>query len=112
MADFLIRENDTLPKIRATLTDPDGIIDLTGATIRFHMNVTKGGTPKVNALADVVGDPMLGVVEYAWIATDTDSPGDYFAEWEITFSGGDILSIPNDSYIDIQILPDLESELD
>jgi hypothetical protein len=112
MANFTMRENDTLPIIGATLSDPNGIIDLTGASVAFHMNVAKGGTPKVNAAASIVGDPTLGVVEYAWIAIDTDSPGTYNCEWEVTFANGKILSCPNDSYDTVTILADLESELD
>jgi hypothetical protein len=116
MADFEIKENDTLPKIQYQLQDSVGNINLTGATVLFIMSLTKGGTPKVAAAATITA-PTTGMVEYQWLAADTDTPNDpddeadvYLAEWQVTI-GGQVITVPNDGYITVRIIPDLNSEL-
>lgn len=110
MADFTMKENDLLPEIQYQLTDSAGPIDLTGATVLFIMSVDEGTPNKVAAAATIV-TPSTGMVKYTWAGTDTDTPGTYHAEWEITISGKKI-TVPNDGHISIEILPDLNSEID
>jgi hypothetical protein len=44
-----------------------------------------------------------GVVYYQWQTGDTDTIGSYEAEFEVTFTGGEIESFPNNRYIQIEI---------
>jgi hypothetical protein len=37
MAAFYIKRGDTRPSLYATLTQEGSVVDLTGATVRFHM---------------------------------------------------------------------------
>lgn len=112
MSDFSIRAGDRLPIIAATITDgrpapghPNGLpVNLAGATVAFVMRSIDAATPILEAPA-IVTDPAGGKVAYAWAAGDTATPGGYFAEWQITFSDGRRLTVPNGSAIDIEARP-------
>lgn len=106
MASFTMVRNDTAPPITATLTDSAGTaIDLSGATVRFHM-VDSAGAVKVDA-ACTVTSATGGVVSYSWAAADTDTSGSYKAEWEVTFSDGTIRTFPSPSKTMVRIVGDL-----
>jgi hypothetical protein len=105
--DFVIKAFDELPSIRATLSVAGNPVDLTGATVRFIM-VPKGAkTVKVKAPAVIVA-PTQGVVRYDWTSADTNTPGEYQAEWEVTFTDGKSQSFPTASYHSVAVLADLD----
>jgi len=107
MSNFSIKENDTLPAIRAILKDSSGaVVNLTNATVRFHMRNTSNSNIKVDSAATVV-DAAGGVVDYEWTSADTDVAGQYEIEFEVTFSGGGIQTFPNDSYGTVVVYDDL-----
>jgi len=94
MADFDIAEDDLLPVIQGTLLQDGDPVNLTGATVKFHLiGPSPATTVKVNASADVVS-AVDGEVEYAWASGDTDTPGTFVAEWEVTFAGAKPLTFP------------------
>lgn len=106
MADHYMKVGDRLPKIKATLRNPDGTVtNLTGATVQFRMRSVKAAAaadaPKVLASATVV-DPTGGIVEYAWGASDCDTEGDFRGEWIVTF-GSSTQTHPNDTYSIISV---------
>lgn len=102
-----VKRGDRHPHIDATLLNPDGTaVDLSGASVKFLMRSVLGGVLKVNASATVV-DAAAGQVSYVWGATDTDTAGDYRAEFEVTFGDGTKLTVPNDSYLPVTVLEDL-----
>lgn len=105
---FYVKQNDTAPSIRATLKDSDNtVINLTGATVRFHMRTIGGTTAKVDSAATVVSPATSGVVQYDWVAADTDTVGTYQAEFEVTYSDGTIETFPNNGYIVVEITDDI-----
>ncbi|MDX1810435.1 MAG: BppU family phage baseplate upper protein [Gammaproteobacteria bacterium] len=107
MTDFEIKRNDTSPDLECTLQGNDGVsVDITGATVRFHMTKKGETTPKVDALATNV-DEASGKVKYEWNAADTDTKGVFRGEFEVTYSDGSIETFPNNSYIPINIYEDL-----
>lgn len=112
MPDFQIRAGDRLPVIGATITDgkpvpgfPNGTpVVLTGATVRFLMRPLDHSTPTLDNAATIT-DPTGGKVTYAWAAGDTAIAGSYIAEWQITFSDGRRLTVPNGTPITVESHP-------
>lgn len=106
-----IKQNDTWPPVQATLNQTiDGVespIDLTGATVKFMMRPTSGGTAKVNAAAVLVAPATSGVVRYDWIAGDTDTVDDYEYEWQITFGDGRVATVPTVGYESLSVIDDI-----
>lgn len=104
---FYIKKNDTSPAMLATLQDAKGIaIDLTGASVRFHMRPISGGEVTVDKPATVV-TPDNGIVQYDFASQDTEKTGTYKAEFEVTYSDARIETFPNDGYISVVILDDI-----
>lgn len=100
---FYIKQNDTSPALQATLKDSnDTAIDLSNASVKFHMRKVGAVTPKIDANA-TISNADGGVVYYQWQTGDTDTIGSYEAEFEVTFTGGEIESFPNNRYIQIEI---------
>jgi hypothetical protein len=104
---FYIKQNDTSPAMLATLQDADGnAVNLTGATVRFHMRAVGGAQVVVDQSATVV-TAIDGLVRYNWIADDTDTIGSYQAEFEVTYADASIETFPNDGYIRVEIIDDI-----
>lgn len=102
-ADFTLKSFDRLPSIQATLS-----ADLTTAVdVKFIMRPVAGGTVKVNSPAVIV-TPASGVVRYDWAAGDTDTPGDYLAEWEVHWPGPKTQTFPTLTFHTISVLADLD----
>lgn len=103
LANFFIRSRDRQPYIRAVLTDAAGaIINLTGATVAFVMVDTSNNSEAVNAAATII-DAAAGVVEYHWASGDTDTNGLYLARWQVVFSSGQTLTVPNNGDLLVQV---------
>lgn len=110
MADFTIKQHDRLPSIEAQLTEIDGSplsAGLAGATVAFIMKPQQGGTVKVNAPA-VIEDQAACLVRYDWATGDTDTVGDYNAEWQVTFADGRKRTFPTDTYNTVRVVADLD----
>lgn len=106
MMAFTIKQNDTSPALQATLQDYAGnAINLNGASVRFHMK-SLSNTIKVDSPMTIT-NPSGGVVVYAWQATDTNTVGTYFAEFEVTYSDGAIETFPNTGSLAVVITPEL-----
>lgn len=104
--DFYLKRGDTGPTISAVLSDPAGVVDLTGATVRFKMRLSDSGAIVVNAVATIVS-AAAGSVSYGWEAADTAVAGTYLAEWEVTFGNGEVITFPNDGHLHVKIAGDL-----
>ena len=93
--------------MRAALENGSGdAVDLTGATCQFHMRPLGSTTITVDASAQIVTE-ATGIVQYNWIAADTDTVGSYQAEFEVTYSDGTIETFPNNGYIRVEITDDI-----
>lgn len=114
MADFWIKVGDTAPAITATLKDGDGNpADLQAADVVFRLRSIRGTEPVIDAPAENLqsgdgSDGSKGKVQYEWQAGDTDVAGGFYAEWPVTFSGGEIETFRNDGYNRIAIVESLE----
>jgi len=109
-----MKVGDTGPAFQVTLRDGDGTaVDVSGSTILFKMRFVQGrasgvqDTLKVNSAATLV-DAANGVVEYQWAAGDTDTPGRYLAEFQVTFGSGVIQSYPNPGFNWVEVDGDLD----
>lgn len=104
---FYIKQNDTTPSLRAALQNGSGdAVDLTNATCNFHMRPLGSTTITVDASAQIVTE-ATGIVQYNWIAADTDTIGSYQAEFEVTYPDGTIETFPNNGYIRVEITDDI-----
>lgn len=104
--DFTIKQHDQLPELVVTLGDFNGdTVDISGATVRFVMNV-KGGENVLDRPAVIV-NPSGGVVKYTWQDGDTATIGKYSGEFEVRFGDGRVETFPNNKHIVIQVFGDL-----
>lgn len=106
--DFHLKTGDTSPAIEWQLTDDEGAaIDLTNVpSVSFVMMAPGEDTPTVDAAAQIA-TAVDGIVRYEWGAADTDTPGSYDAEFEITHPDGSYETFPDTGYISIRIARDL-----
>lgn len=103
MVDFEMGQNDLLPVFAFTLTQNGAAVDLTGSTLMFHMRPQAAGAAvKVSAAAVITG-ALTGQGEYRWIDGDTDTPGTFVAEVEVTFPSGKPQTFPRDTKTIIKI---------
>lgn len=107
-ADFSLKAHDQRPSIQAALTTGGVPVDLTLATgVRFIMVNATTKAIVVNRAAAVTVNAAGGIVRYDWQPADTAVPGNYLAEWEVTFASGK-QTFPTLTYHTVQILPDLD----
>lgn len=105
MADWTTKAHDTWPPMPGALTDLNGPIDLTAATVvRLKL---KSATLAVTTGPVDITDPANGKVSYTWQPGDTATAGDYQAEWEIQWAAGGTETVPNDTYFAVSIVEDL-----
>ena len=75
------------PIIAFQLLDGTGApVVLTGATVKFMIQAPGGQPQDQRCCHD--HRCSTGKVSYTWSGTNTDTIGDYLAEWQVTFGGG------------------------
>jgi len=85
---------DTLIPITGKLVRNGAAVNLTGATVKFHM-VKKDHTVVVNEASATVVDATAGTVSYTFDPTEVDEADDYYG-WFIVLSGTDTDTFPHD----------------
>jgi len=105
---FTIKQFDTSPTIGMNLQAADGsAVNIVNALdVRFHMRLQGELTLKVDARAGII-DAAGGVVKYDWFPEDTDTPGRYEAEIEITYTDGSVETFPNGGYEIVTVVDDI-----
>lgn len=110
--DFSIKTGDTGPAIEATLTGAnDEAVNIFDADVRFIMRSIRGTEAVLAAEAEnlqVGEDTNVGKVRYEWAEGDTETPGLYFAEWEVTFQNDAVETFPNDGHLVVAVIEDLD----
>lgn len=107
MSDFYIRRNDLLPTLQVVLSDAAGAVDLTGGTLLFNLRDPNAGSAKISGGSATITGAAGGSVTYSWVSGDTNLAGTYRAEFVLR-SGGKDRTFPNDSYLRVVILEDLD----
>jgi len=74
----------------------------------FSMRVRPGGTTKVDKQACTINTAVLGDVQYAFTATNTNTADRYEGEFQVTYSDSSVQTFPNNTYIDITVTDDVE----
>ena len=101
-----LKQGDTWPPLKATLQQANGTaINLTEATVRL-MVINRQGTEIIDHAAAIT-NAISGQVQYDWHTSDTANAGIFRGEFEVTFAGGAIVTVPNNGYFEIQILSQL-----
>lgn len=112
MSDVVMKVNDLLPTLDATLKDADGEYDLTGDTVRFVMR-SSGGTVIADQTSTGSNVTILGAtsgrVRFTWQSTEVDTPGNFLAEFETLSSDSKRLTFPNAGHIEIVFKPETAS---
>lgn len=91
---LILKQYDTGPAVQATLTDSNGAINLSSATlVKFVM---KGQTTATTVTGTcTIVNATTGQVSYTWGATDTQTPDTYAVEFSIHWANGTIQKVPN-----------------
>jgi hypothetical protein len=86
MADIVLVQGDTRPVINATLHVQGSLapINLLHSTVKFQMRRVDDKLYTVNGSCSIV-NPATGTVSYTLATNDLNTPGDYLAQFEITF---------------------------
>ena len=97
---FFLKLNDTSPALLYYLLPKT--VDLTGATVQFSMKAAPGGAIKINKAAAVVVTPTGNpAVRYDWQAANSDTEGEFDAEFLVTYASGKKETFPNSEFIKV-----------
>lgn len=101
---FYIKQDDTQPPLEV-ICRRGGVspgFDPVNDSVTFSMRDPNTGTVKVNAAAAVIVDEET--LRYTMSVADTDTPGNYDGEFEVTYSGGEVETYPNAEYITVRVV--------
>ena len=109
--EFIIKRNDTLPALQLCLIDrgclggkePFSLSGVTGAT--FTM-VSDCGDYKIFAKDAQIVSHSAGTIQYNWDAEDTNEGGNFLGEFQLHYSDGNKMSVPQNGHISISIPKD------
>ena len=106
---YWVGEGDHDVVIRTQLTDEDGNAVNVAQAINIAFRMRKARTreaPVVDGVATAF-DPNNGIVQYKFMTGETDIPGEYDAQWIVTFSLGEVQTFPGDGYDRVIVIDDL-----
>ena len=103
MTDIFLKPGNTAPILIATLTDANGAIDLTGATVNLVIYEDDAETEFLNTPVTVTDAPN-GQVQYEWQLADVSTIGRYYYHFLVTFVSGKIAAVPNNEYENLLII--------
>lgn len=109
---FFIKRNDTLPSLELVIIDRACLgnripFDLSGVTACTFSMSTDSGDMKIMAKSAQIVSYSGGTIAYNWDPEDTNEDGIYFGEFQLLFSSGARMSIPQIGSIAIEIGKDI-----
>jgi hypothetical protein len=107
---FIIKRHDTLPILTAVLKDSsDVVLNLENTTVLFTMKDISTGDIKIDTQPCTIVSASSGIISYSWVATDTDTAGEYLGEFEIEYETGK-MTVPTEDALAIVILEDYNNK--
>lgn len=106
MANQTVKRNDTAQVWADTLTLNESPINLLGCTV--NLIISHGQRSVVTRPATIV-NAAAGTVSYQPVSSDVSTTETLRLEWEITYPDGSKLTVPNDSYITVSVIADLNN---
>ena len=109
---FFIKRNDTLPSLEVVIIDRACLgnkipFNLSGVTACTFTMTTDCGDMKVMAQPAQIVSFSGGTIAYNWAPEDTNEEGIFYGEFQLFFSGGGRMSIPQIGNISIEIGKDV-----
>lgn len=103
---FTLKQGDTLPALRLTLKNAEGVpLSLVGASVVFRMRGLNSTALLIQEAPTVI-NAAGGVIEYAWKAGQTNTVGVFYVEVELTYIDGR-QTVPTNGFIELHIVPRL-----
>lgn len=109
MTTFDIKRGDTRPSLKAQLLDdahqPKTLQQ--ADSVRFIMKDAETDDVAVDNGGVIISETN-GTVAYEWVDGDTSDVGQYYAEFEVTYSDdSSVETFPNDGYITVYVNEDI-----
>ena len=109
---FFIKSNDTLPSLEIVVIDRACLgnripFNLSGVTACTFTMVNDCGDIKISSQAAQIVSYSGGTIAYNWNPEDTNESGIYYGEFQLFFSSGDRMSIPQVGNISVEIGKDV-----
>lgn len=109
---FVIKRHARRPYLRLQVTSVDSEgneseFDFTGAVGATFLMYDAGNVQKVSAAGTIESPETSGVLRYAWQAGDTDTAGEFRAEFDVDYGGGETLTVPVNGHLMVRIYEDL-----
>lgn len=102
-----IKKGNNARAITDTLVIGTTAIDLTGATVVLVLRLASSSADDAIRQAATITDAAAGQVSADLPADVYGTAGQYYLEWEITFSDDTVLSVPDSEYHVLEVLNDL-----
>jgi hypothetical protein len=115
MPDVTMKRDDTRPvltrQLKQTVDGSATNMVLTAASaVRFIMVHQDAPALLATGIASIIG-AASGWVQYTWASGQTATAGTYNAEWEIQWSDGGYETVPNDTYMTVEIIADIGGQV-
>ena len=110
--EFIIKQHDTLPVIQAKLYGKGNLgqrecLNLGNASTVVFSMIDNCGDYAIMKEPAQISNPTGGTIQYDWKDGETSEEGTYKGEFEITFSNGSKMSVPQIGGIPIRIIKDI-----
>ena len=110
-ADLTWKQGDTALAAIDNLTLTNGTVpNFAGATVAFQMRTFGSSAPLTLGGTSSFTNTATGSVQFLPVAADVATPGNYSANWLVTFASGQVMTWPTAGYIWVAIEPSLTSE--
>lgn len=109
---FIIKRSDTLPALQICLIDrgclggkqPYNLSGVTGVTFTMANSC---GDYKIFAKTAQIVSYSAGTIQYNWEVGDTNESGRFLGEFQLLYSDGSLMSVPQNGQIQIDIPKDV-----